>query len=299
MRKITSMLIALYMMAISCVAFAATDISSGVLRAEGIGEIANVNAPAGYRAATVAAYRDLLEMTEEIQITGETTVGNFMLENDTVKTRVQGVLKGMHLVDRFRDAQGYYHVVVELPIYGNDGLASAVVPYAAHNAVQMPLPEPAAFLPAVTANTVATTTPAVQQPSDTVETTTTTTVTTTTITTMSMPAVKGDYTGLVVDCTGLGLKTAMAPGIYAVNKQVVYGLEHFSNEQVISRGYVGYAKDMAGTASRAGSNPLVVKAQSLADSDIRPVISNEDAMVILSENKATGFLNNGNVVFIR
>ena len=90
----------------------------------------------------------------------------------------------------------------------------------------------------------------------------------------------------------------MAPGIYSENQSVVYGLQHVSHEQVISRGYVGYSNGMS-NVSRAGSNPLIVKATGLRDHAIRPVISDADAMTVLSENKATGFLNNGNVVFMR
>ena len=66
----------------------------------------------------------------------------------------------------------------------------------------------------------------------------------------------------------------------------------------MNRGYVGYSSGM-GNVARAGANPMIVKALSLRDNSIRPVISDNDAMNILSENKVTGFLTAGNVVFVK
>ena len=108
----------------------------------------------------------------------------------------------------------------------------------------------------------------------------------------------GQYTGLIVDCTGLGLQTAMAPAVYTDGKKVVYGLEHFSHDQVINRGYVGYSTSATTGVQRAGSNPMVVKAQSI-EHFFNPVISKEDAAKILAENQMNGFLSAGNVVFVK
>ena len=108
----------------------------------------------------------------------------------------------------------------------------------------------------------------------------------------------GQYTGLIVDCSGLGLQTAMAPALYTDGKKVVYGLENFSHEQVINRGYVGYSNSASSGVQRAGSNPMVVKAQSV-EHFFNPVISKDDAAKILAENQMNGFLSTGNVVFVK
>ena len=108
----------------------------------------------------------------------------------------------------------------------------------------------------------------------------------------------GQYTGLIVDCSGMGLQTAMAPAVFTEGRKVVYGLENFSHDQVINRGYVGYSKSLTAGVERAGSNPMIVKAESI-DKFCSPVVSKEDAAKILAENQMNGFLSTGNVVFVK
>ena len=60
-----------------------------------------------------------------------------------------------------------------------------------------------------------------------------------------------------------------------------------------------YSRDGVTDLTRAGSNPLVVKAVSLTGNDCNPVISVEDANRVLLENQASGFLTNCAVVFIK
>lgn len=289
MKKIVTIFLALLMLAMSSVALAATDLTGGVLQSEGTGALGQ-SAAMGYRAAKVDAMRNLLEEIQGVQIDAETTVEQLLTTSDIAKSRVSGVLKGARVVNKWQDMEGY-HVTIEVPAFGGVGsLASAVIP----EKPQVPLPEPAIFQ---------TTT------STSVEVNVTTSTSTSVAPAMPAPPVQtpapapvmpisGGYTGLIVDCTGLGLSTAMAPGIYADNGKIVYGLEHFNHDQVINRGYVGYSRGMS-NVSRAGSNPMIVKAVSLRDNSIRPVISNQDAVKILSENRATGFLNSGNVVFVK
>ena len=52
-------------------------------------------------------------------------------------------------------------------------------------------------------------------------------------------------------------------------------------------------------ASRAGSNPLVVKAVGLDNHNGNPILSVADANRVLIENGASGFLDRTNVVFVR
>ena len=58
-----------------------------------------------------------------------------------------------------------------------------------------------------------------------------------------------------------------------------------------------YASDMS-MASRAGSNPLYVRAIWLDDLNATPVLSKEDAELVLYENRLTHFLENIAVVFL-
>lgn len=283
MKKIITLLTMVFMLAMSCVAFAATDISSGSVQAEGYGNPNQLVGP-GYRAAKIDAMRNLLEAVHNVQIDSKTVVEYNITTLDVIDAKINGVLNGAREVKRWQDADGGYHMIVEMGLYGGAGsLADVIVP----QVQQVPLPEPSIFQNTTTTTTTSTTTAINSAPVDTYSP----------VVPVTAP-VRGNYTGLIVDCTGLGLSTAMAPGIYSENQSVVYGLQHVSHEQVISRGYVGYSNGMS-NVSRAGSNPLIVKATGLRDHAIRPVISDADAMTVLSENKATGFLNNGNVVFMR
>ena len=110
-------------------------------------------------------------------------------------------------------------------------------------------------------------------------------------------AAEGIYTGLVVDCRGLGLKTAMSPVIKNINGTKIYGHKDLDIDKIIAMGMVDYVNDIE-QISRAGENPLIIKAVSLDDFNSNPVVSLEDSNRILVENYATKFLKDLKVVFL-
>ena len=110
-------------------------------------------------------------------------------------------------------------------------------------------------------------------------------------------AAQGNYTGLIVDCRGLGLKTAMSPVIQNVNGTKIYGHKNLDVDKIISIGMVDYATTPE-NSSRAGSNPLVVKAIALDNFNSTPIVSILDSNKILIENHATNFLKDLKVVFL-
>ena len=110
-------------------------------------------------------------------------------------------------------------------------------------------------------------------------------------------AAQGNYTGLIVDCRGLRLKTAMSPVIKNVNGSKIYGPKNLDPDKIVAMGMVDYVNNPANIA-RAGSNPLVVKAIRLDDFNSNPVVSLVDSNKILIENHATKFLQDLKVVFL-
>ena len=108
---------------------------------------------------------------------------------------------------------------------------------------------------------------------------------------------QGIYTGLVVDCRGLGLKTAASPVIKNVNGTKIYGHKDLDIDKIISVGMVDYVNDPE-KISRAGSHPLIVKAVALDNFNCNPVVSIEVSNRILIENYATKFLKELSVVFL-
>lgn len=293
-KKFVSVAAAVCVMAVSSVTMAATDISSGKIVVEGIGG-AGQSMSNGYTAAKVDAYRLIAEEVHGVQIDSDTTVENSILTSDIIKTKVNGVIKGAKVVSRSVDGNGYYRVVMELPVYGgSNSLAAAVLPQVPQQGFLPPsdiIPVDkiagVALKPESTGvNAAVPTVPATQVPAANQATV------------GNLYGATGQYTGLIVDCSGMGLQTAMAPAIVTEGRKIVYGLEKFTREQVLNRGYVGYSKSATEGVGRAGSNPMVIKAEGI-ERFCNPVISKEDAAKILAENQMNGFLSAGNVVFVK
>ena len=277
MRKLFSVLLAMCVLLLSGTAMAATDITGGVIRVEGVSGVGQSFALKRI-AAKVDAQRLLAEQIHGVQIDSNTTVENAIVTSDVVKASVSGVVKGAREVSCTTDEYGYVHVVMELPLYGGaNSLAAAVIP----NVPQQGFLPPSDIIPVDTKPAAPAVTTNPNQ-----------------ATVGNLYGATGQYTGLIVDCSGLGLQTAMAPALYTDGKKVVYGLENFSHEQVINRGYVGYSNSASSGVQRVGSNPMVVKAQSV-EHFFNPVISKDDAAKILAENQMNGFLSTGNVVFVK
>lgn len=293
-KKFVSVAAAVCVMAVSSVTMAATDISDGVVRVEGVSGLGQSFAVQRI-AARVIAERNLAEQIHGVQIDGNTTVENAIVTSDVINAKVSGLIKGAREVSVTQDEYGYVHVVMELPVYGgSNSLAAAVLPQVPQQGFLPPsdiIPVDkiagVALKPESTGvNASAPTVPATQVPA------------VNQATVGNLYGATGQYTGLIVDCSGMGLQTAMAPAIVTEGRKIVYGLEKFSREQVLNRGYVGYSKSATEGVGRAGSNPMVIKAEGI-ERFCNPVISKEDAAKILAENQMNGFLSAGNVVFVK
>ena len=90
----------------------------------------------------------------------------------------------------------------------------------------------------------------------------------------------------------------MSPVIKTTAGEPIYGYKNLDSKKVIKNGMAGYANGYDGNVSRAGSNPLVVKAVGV-DHYFNPVVNVADAQIILEENSYTHFLDNCAVVFIK
>ena len=212
------------------------------------------------RAAVADAYRQLAEVVSGVNVDSETTVEQMMLTSDVVKTRVSAVIRGARIVSEGELAGGGYSVTMQLSLFGENGLAETVIE---RPPVVEPFPMPSP--------------------------------------TYQPPAPKpnyGGYTGLIVDCRGLGtLNPVMSPVIKNSNGQKIYGHKNLDYDRVVREGMANYAADMS-QAGRAGSNPLIVRAVALDDLNANPVLSAEDSDLVLYENSQSHFLDNTAVVFL-
>ena len=108
---------------------------------------------------------------------------------------------------------------------------------------------------------------------------------------------QGDYTGLIVDCRGLGLQPVMSAVIKNTNGTRIYGHKNLDIDKIIAMGVADYISD-EDSVGRAGDNPLVVKAVAVENFNSNPVLNIPDSNRVLIENYATKFLKDMKVVFL-
>ncbi|MBR3051942.1 MAG: LPP20 family lipoprotein [Selenomonadaceae bacterium] len=277
--KLLGVLLAVILFAVSGKVDAAPNWNTNTIQVTGMG-VANpqlARSPAhasmmARRAAIADAYRQMAEIVQGVQVDAETTVEQMMLTSDIVKTRISAVIKGAQIVSEGELAGGGYSVTMELPLFGGQGgLAEAVIE---RPKMVEPFPMPA---------------PDYRPPTD--------------YTPPSVPNYEpaprgGNYTGLVVDCRGVGtINFVMSPVVKRVDGSKIYGHKNLDYDRIIREGMATYAQDMS-QAGRAGSNPLIVRAVRLDDLNANPVLSMEDAEMVLYENSVSHFLENIAVVFL-
>ena len=223
------------------------------------------------RAAIVDAQRNLAEQINGVQVDAETTVENFVISSDLVKTKVSALIKGAMVVEEQMMPDGAYRVVMSMPMYGTQGLSSAIMPAIRPNTPPTPPP------PVISA----------------------------TITAQIQTSGVG-YTGVIVDASGMGLKPSFSPVIYDTNGRAIYGVSNINYDQAISQGMVGYSSSLssAQTLPRIGGSPLVVKAVQVrggnnSTNPVNVVVSVDDGDRILAANQQSQMLMNGAVVFVR
>lgn len=109
--------------------------------------------------------------------------------------------------------------------------------------------------------------------------------------------ISSNYTGLIVDCGGQLMSTAMLPKIKSVSGEEIYAFKYLDRNMVVGRGMVDYSDNANSGTQRAGNNPLIIQAIFVQDCDI--VVSDDDADKILAANSKSNFLKNCMVVFIK
>lgn len=234
------------------------------------------------RAAIVDAYRYLAEQVQGVQVDGDSTVADLETQSDVVRTKVSALVKGAKIIKEEQMSDGAYVVTMAMPMFGASSLASAVMPEVMKDT---PVAEPPEKVTAK--NTV--------MPKEEFK--------------QVVKEVKANgYTGVVIDAVGRGLECTMAPQILDTNGRVVYGKANIDVDFAVSHGLVEYSKDLQGATggtSRAGSNPLVIKATAVkgGSNSVNPVnvvVSPEDAdKILLAASNNANLMRNGSVVFVR
>lgn len=229
----------------------------------------------GFRAAKTVAYRNLLELVGEVQVDAQTKVSMAMVESDSVRTTVTGLVRGARVAPESQEEdEGLYRLALQLDL--RQAFAAAVLP----NQGVRPTDSEAQVAPAesVAEDDSAGSAEAFIPPKP--------------------------RTGLLVDARGLDLQPSMAPQIRSESGYLIYGTGFVGREYASRMGMVGYDKDMdrARASDRLGgeeSHPLVVRAARVSgnySADV--VIGDEEAVWVRMADADAGFLAEGRVVFV-
>ena len=262
MKKWVTFTLMLCVLLFSTTVLAATEIpDDDYYDATGIGETGQTMS-AGLRAAELDAYRKAAEAINEFQLDSETTVEQGRTKSDYIHSKLNVVLRKARIIEEHKGSDGYFYATVRVPIWGvQNSVASAV--FERKDSIE-PFMQPQFPQPIGTKSA-------------------------------------GNYTGVIIDCRGLGLTTAMSPVIKNDQGQSIYGYKNLDYDMVISKGMASYTSSLTVNVSRAGSNPLVIKAVSVEGygAKCNPVISASDASLMLTENMSTHFLDKCSVVFVK
>lgn len=240
----------------------------GVVQASGMGvspATADSQAQASLmarRAAIVDAYRNLAEAIGSVRVKADTTVQNFAVTDDTVKTKISALIHGARIVSEQPLSDGSYKVVLEVNLFGSDSVAQAI--YAGRQDKPEPLPQPStdykpARLPAYTGVVVDARGLGLER--------------------VMSPRIYDDAGRIIYGDKYIDPDFVVSHGMvdYAATPDMMRSLE-------------------AGT-TRAGASPIVVKAIGLKHFNSDVIISREDADRILAANAGNNFLARTAVVF--
>lgn len=117
-----------------------------------------------------------------------------------------------------------------------------------------------------------------------------------------LPRFDPPYTGLVVDCRGLGAQRARAPHLVLADGTSIWGFMAVDPDELNERGLVGYLatpEQALQPGCRSGSRPLFVRAVAVAGSGrCNAVLSAEDAERVARESARNQFIDGLRVVFL-
>lgn len=268
---------------------AQVSFSEGFVRATGYGALpANAASPdqarlAARSAARGDAVRTLSAAVATIQVTAVAQVKNLM-SNGRVSARIAALLNAPRLVDEGFGRNGTAYVTVELPLYGPDSIASAVLPEIAP-ASRKSAGGALGFAPSVSASAPSASSSFRRGSA----------------LRLTPLSESGPFTSVIIDCRGLNIEPILSPGVYDTTGREVYSVARIASENALEAGVVGYMRSPgeAERSGRAGSRPLIVRAVRVADKNrFHPVISLEDADRVLAANNRDRFLERTAVLLL-
>ena len=106
------------------------------------------------------------------------------------------------------------------------------------------------------------------------------------------------YSGVIIDCRGLGLQTAASPVIKNESGKIIYGDKDLDFDLINEIGMAEYTTSIQDSVARTGENPLIVRAVKLDKFKSNPILSNADAERVVLADRASEFFKDLKVVFL-
>ncbi len=249
------------------------------------------------RAATVIAQRDLLEVLQGLSLYGTTTVKDGMLQSDTIRTTVQGFLRGaIKYGEKYYPERGYAEVCLRLYIRGKGGLYDIILPLMKDEGL-LPPPAPTyrpkhKLIPKVIGSnaihnqnqtqvkqSIPTTSPEVAKPSE----------------------ITHPYDGLIIDVRNYNFRPALVNRIITDKGEVIFDPSKIISSVLIERGCGGFTNNLekakALLKTWGANNPMIIKAIGIVKyTDVE--VNEDEASAIFTHNQKTQFLNQAKVVFL-
>jgi hypothetical protein len=112
----------------------------------------------------------------------------------------------------------------------------------------------------------------------------------------------GEYTGLIIDAKGLGVKPALMPKILDENGKEIYGSAYVTRDFAVQYGMCGYAKTVENAMQlkdRIGANPCVIKSIKAGGANKADlIIATKDAGLVQGKAKNMSFLSECRVIVV-
>ncbi|HQO10220.1 MAG TPA: hypothetical protein PLK90_09900 [Clostridiales bacterium] len=200
-------------------------------------------------AAKIVALRDLIATMKGMYLSSEQTAENYMMTSDVVKTQIEGIAKAFKVVGEpkyFED--GSVEVTVEMSLNGD--LSDVFLKNAEFGEGEdYPLVPEATY-----------------KLSDLVK----------------EPA---SYTGIIIDCTGVQLRPALAPKVFSKSGDEIYGSANVNKDYAVQQGMMGYLKSVTSARenSRVTNNPLIINAIGVKGTNKADIIISDEDAVKLKE----------------
>jgi hypothetical protein len=283
------------------------------------------------RAALVVALRNLLETVKGVRVDSESVVENFIVKSDTIRAKVDGIVRGAMPVKKQYLSDGSVEIMVSMKMQG--AFMDAIIPASFGSRTDVPLPplKPIPALPSTQEAKQVPPSPPVKQPQPTPPTPSDgrpeppkpeplkpapvlpqpqqekkpepapALPATTSADQGTLQFKGGKATGIVIDGRGLGLRPALLPKIIDPQGQEIYVGQVVTRTNAVEQGVAGYAKDVHAAANnfRVTDNPAVIKglrASGATRTDI--VLGLGDAQALRELSRKGDFLQYCRVIIV-